>query len=195
MQLVIDFYFLSIWYTLYMFRKSSAHHQESPTVHTASRFCVCVSLRHCLVRVSYKTVPQADTNTETGGCMYSGGLLMMSAWLSKHVQCISYREKIKVYHKLHLLVYLLEYMKMHGPGNIKPKSFSMVQQPIVHWDLLLHNHTQTHSHCRCDFSGPVTNRRTDLYLTTHNTHKRETSMSPAGFKPTIPASGRWQTHV
>jgi hypothetical protein len=25
----------------------------------------------------------------------------------------------KIYHKLHLLVYLLEYMKMHGPGNIK----------------------------------------------------------------------------
>jgi hypothetical protein len=27
--------------------------------------------------------------------------------------------EIKIYHKLHLLVYLLEYMKMHGPGNIK----------------------------------------------------------------------------
>jgi hypothetical protein len=29
--------------------------------------------------VSYKTVPRMDTNTETGGCMYSEGLLMMSA--------------------------------------------------------------------------------------------------------------------
>jgi hypothetical protein len=27
--------------------------------------------------------------------------------------------EIKIYHKLHLLVYLLKYMKMHGPGNIK----------------------------------------------------------------------------
>jgi hypothetical protein len=26
-----------------------------------------------------KTVPQTDTNTETGGCMYGEGLLMMSA--------------------------------------------------------------------------------------------------------------------
>jgi hypothetical protein len=26
-----------------------------------------------------------------------------------------------MYHKLQLLVYLLEYMKMHGPGNIKFK--------------------------------------------------------------------------
>jgi hypothetical protein len=29
--------------------------------------------------VSYKTMPQTDTNTETGGCMYCEGLLMMSA--------------------------------------------------------------------------------------------------------------------
>ena len=38
-------------------------------------------------------------------------------------------------------------------------------------------------------------RRSDLYLTTHNTHKRETSMPPAGFEPTIPASERSQTHA
>jgi hypothetical protein len=81
---VIDFYFLSICIQLYMFRASSAHYQESLTVNTASNFCVCVRPRHCLVRnslqeTSYKTVPRTDTNTETGGCMYSEGLLMMSA--------------------------------------------------------------------------------------------------------------------
>jgi hypothetical protein len=31
------------------------------------------------VGVSYKTVPQTDTNTETGTCMYGEKLLMMSA--------------------------------------------------------------------------------------------------------------------
>ena len=30
-------------------------------------------------------------------------------------------------------------------------------------------------------------RRRDLYLTVHNTRKRQTSMSPAGFEPTISA--------
>ena len=35
----------------------------------------------------------------------------------------------------------------------------------------------------------------DLYLTTHNTHKRQTSMPPAGFKPAIPRSGRQNSHV
>jgi hypothetical protein len=38
-------------------------------------------------------------------------------------------------------------------------------------------------------------RRTDLYLTTHNTHKRQTSMLSAGFEPTIPVSERPQTHA
>ena len=36
-------------------------------------------------------------------------------------------------------------------------------------------------------------RRRDLYLITRSTHKRQTSMSPAGFEPTIPASERPQT--
>ena len=33
-------------------------------------------------------------------------------------------------------------------------------------------------------------RRRDLYLTTNNIHKGHTSMSPAGFEPTIPAGER-----
>jgi len=37
--------------------------------------------------------------------------------------------------------------------------------------------------------------RRDLYLTTHNTHKRQTSMPPAGFQPPIPVSEGPQTHA
>jgi len=33
-------------------------------------------------------------------------------------------------------------------------------------------------------------RRRDLYLTTHNSYKRQISMPPAGFEPAIPASER-----
>jgi hypothetical protein len=39
-----------------MFRASSSHYQESLTVHTASSFCVCVCLRHCLVRKFKKRI-------------------------------------------------------------------------------------------------------------------------------------------
>jgi hypothetical protein len=38
-------------------------------------------------------------------------------------------------------------------------------------------------------------RRRDLYLTTHNTHKRQTSMPPVGFEPAISAGERPQTHT
>jgi hypothetical protein len=41
--------------------------------------------------------------------------------------------------------------------------------------------------------GPA--RRRDLYLTTHNTHKRQTSMSPVRFEPTILVSERPKTHA
>jgi len=38
-------------------------------------------------------------------------------------------------------------------------------------------------------------RRIFLYLTTHNTHKRQTFMPPARFEPTIPASQRPQNQA
>ena len=37
-------------------------------------------------------------------------------------------------------------------------------------------------------------RRRNLYLTTHNTHNRQTSMPPVGFEPTISSGERPQTY-
>jgi hypothetical protein len=38
-------------------------------------------------------------------------------------------------------------------------------------------------------------RRRDLYLTTHKTHNRQTSMPPVGFEPTISAGERTKTYA
>ena len=38
-------------------------------------------------------------------------------------------------------------------------------------------------------------RRRNVYLTTHNTHKRQTTVLPASSEPAIPASERPQTHA
>jgi len=38
-------------------------------------------------------------------------------------------------------------------------------------------------------------RRRDLYLATHNTHNRQTSIRPVGFEPTISAGERPQTYA
>jgi hypothetical protein len=76
--------------------------------------------------------------------------------------------------------------------------FSMARQPYMGLGLLvssrLHDHTVRHTTVgRTPLDeGPA--RRRDLYLT-HNTHKRQTSMPPVGFEPTIPASERPKTHA
>jgi hypothetical protein len=53
--------------------------------------CLCLSTALSCKNLSYKTVPQTDTNTETGDCMYGEGLLMVSAWHSKHTELFTYR--------------------------------------------------------------------------------------------------------
>jgi hypothetical protein len=60
---------------------------------------------------------------------------------------------------------------------------------------MLHDHTQTQTTLGTTPLDEWSARRRDLYLTTHNTHKRQTSMPPVGFEPAIPASERPQTHI
>ena len=55
--------------------------------------------------------------------------------------------------------------------------------------------TQTHTHTHRNSLDGWSAWSRDLYLTTHNTHNRQTSMSLAGFEPAFPASERPQTHA
>jgi hypothetical protein len=59
----------------------------------------------------------------------------------------------------------------------------------------LHDHTFRHTTLGRTPLEEWPARHRDLYLTTHNTHKIQTNMPPAGFEPTIPTSVRPQTHV
>jgi len=52
-----------------------------------------------------------------------------------------------------------------------------------------HTHTHTHTVGRTPLDEWSARSR-DLYLATHNNHKRQTSMSSAGLEPEIPASHR-----
>ena len=75
----------------------------------------------------------------------------------------------------------------------------MAQQPLVDQVPLLIEASRVHSvkHTTLgrtplhEWSAP----RRDLYLTTHNTHKRQASMPLAGLEPAIPARERPQTHA
>jgi hypothetical protein len=68
-----------------------------------------------------------------------------------------------------------------GPGPLHYRGFT-----ITHF-----RHT-TLGRTHLD-EGPASRR--DLYLTTHNTHKRQTSVPPAGFEPAVPASERPKIHA
>ena len=68
----------------------------------------------------------------------------------------------------------------------------MAQQPPVGQGLLIIEDSRSHSDSPLDEWSA---RHRDLYLTTHNTHKRHTSMPSAVFEPTIPESERPQTHA
>jgi hypothetical protein len=75
----------------------------------------------------------------------------------------------------------------------------MVLQPLVAQRFLIfgvsrsHSHTHTHTHTRLDPLDEWSARRRNLYLTTHNTHNRQTSVLLATFEPAIPASECPQT--
>ena len=73
----------------------------------------------------------------------------------------------------------------------------MARQPLVRPVLVNVEVSRSHSdttHCTTPLDEWSARCR-HLYLTTHDTHKRLTSMSPAEFEPTIPASAWLQTHA
>jgi hypothetical protein len=55
------------------------------------------------------------------------------------------------------------------------------------------DHTITHNDAPQSVEWSA--RRWDLYLKTHNTHNRQTSITPVGFEPTISAGERTQTYT
>ena len=77
--------------------------------------------------------------------------------------------------------------------------FSMAQQPLVSQGLLIVENSLSISARHTTVSrsplDELSARRKDLYLTTHNTHNRQTSMPLAEFEPAIPSSELPQTHA
>jgi hypothetical protein len=75
----------------------------------------------------------------------------------------------------------------------------MAQQPLVGQGLLITEASRSHPARHTTLGRTPLDewsaRRRDLYLKIHSTHKRETSMPPAEFEPTIPASEQPQTHA
>ena len=70
--------------------------------------------------------------------------------------------------------------------------------PVAGFGLLVFEVSWLHTRRATDGRTPLDEwsiRRRDLYLTTYNTHNRQTSMPPVGFEPTIPAGERPKTYA
>jgi hypothetical protein len=82
---------------------------------------------------------------------------------------------------------------------ITPIFFFIARQPLVDQGLLIIEASRSHSIRHTTLGKTPLDewpaRRRDLYLTIHNTHKRQTSIPPAGFEPAFTASERRQTHA
>jgi hypothetical protein len=70
----------------------------------------------------------------------------------------------------------------------------MIRQFLVGQDLLFVKDSRSQNHS-VGLLDECSARRTELYLTTHNTLKRQTPMSPAGFETAIPANERPETQA
>jgi hypothetical protein len=96
--------------------------------------------------------------------------------------------------KLTTHIYLMPTSKNEWNSNF----FYFARQPSMGHGLLIHEDSISHTTINTVGRTPLDEwsaRRRDLYLTTHNTHNRQTSMPPMGFKPTILARKRPQTYA
>jgi hypothetical protein len=91
---------------------------------------------------------------------------------------------------IYIYIYKYEYIILLSPTQVRMSNhiaiyfFSMVQQPLVGQGLLNVQASRTHSDTPHLAGLLWTSDQPDaetLYLRTHNTHKRQTSMPPAVF--------------
>jgi hypothetical protein len=77
--------------------------------------------------------------------------------------------------------------------------FLMARQPLGDQGLLILEASRSHSFRHTTLSRNPLDEwsawRRGFYVTTHNTHKRQTSLASAGFEPSIPASEQPKSHA
>ena len=156
------------WYkTLHVSIRFTVHHQGSSTVYTAIGICHTGYETDCSVLISLAD-NQHNLYDKYLCCVYSTILLMTD---SKPVRNMS-RSIFFFYWRYNPLWVCI----------LQPSSGAIDSS---HTRLL--DHTQRRATVGRTPLDECSVRRRDLYLTTHNTHKRQTSMPPVGFEPTIAA--------
>ena len=94
------------------------------------------------------------------------------------------RCQVPVGHPVCVCIYIYSLLWRCGQTRVRTSSF-----------LRFLDHTQRRIIAGRTPLGALSARRRDIYLTTHNTHNRETSMPLVGFEPTISGGERPQTYA
>jgi hypothetical protein len=115
----------------------------------------------------------------------SVGELPLNQWTSPHIRTQQLHSDGTSYFFIYLFVSYSDFFYLLVVG---------VAAIVALYPTQWHTHTHTHTHGRTPLDNGSTRRR-DLYVTTHTTHKTQTSKLPAGFEPALPASEWPQTHA
>jgi len=118
-----------------------------------------------------------------------------------HTRCISIVSSLHFKHFSYLLLLLL-----HRSRHCKVQKDACITYLFYFWRdspqwamassfMRFLDHTQRRTTVGRTPLGERSACRRDLYLTTHNTHNRQTSMTPVGFEPTTSAGERTQTYA
>ena len=166
-------------------------------VFTATEFSKVSSCREPGRGVKFCLAFQGMTGSPSSGCCWWLGSISASVFEfnEKYMQqkffsfqyfslsqfnCAQWNETHK---KITLLPLFLCFWR-DSPQSVRASSFTRFL-----------NHTQRRTTFGRTPLDEGSARRRDLYLTTHNTHNRQTSMALVGFEPTISAGERPQTYA
>jgi hypothetical protein len=109
---------------------------------------------------------------------------MFALPFSEHTNSSAYPNKYRKV--LNFLSFLLSYSDIFLPTHCMCRGYCCTWSHSVTHTITPHTHTHTHTIGRDVGSA----NGSDLYLTTQNTHNRQTPISSAGFEPPNP-SKRW----
>ena len=120
----------------------------------------------------------------------SSQFIAFFCWCKFNQRCSMSRKLYKLtYTYIYMCIYIYIYILFFCCGAATQRG----SWPPHTWGIL--DHTQRRTTVGRTPLEEWSARRRDLYLTTHNTHNRQTSMPPVGFELTISAGERPQTYA
>jgi hypothetical protein len=133
-----------------------------------------------VIAIAWRFLGREDIQLQFPAALTSGKLIPLPLWMAGYIKCTLKNFMIRTVHKM-LFFYRVATAPPPHPRGPGPPYYRSITITLRHTALGRTSSDQWSARCR------------DLYLKTHNSHKRKISMHPARFEPVIPASERPRT--